>query len=131
MAVRKIAIIPTLLTLANAVCGFAAIAYASKIGVNGSSPAEDNLYFALSGALIVAAMLFDALDGSVARLSKVASNFGGELDSLCDAISFGAAPAFLILRLGPGWQPTAFLHQALAGIATLYMLCAILRLARF
>src|SRR5262249_34942120 len=54
-----------------------------------------------------------------------------QLDSLCDAISFGAASAFLLLRLGPGWQPVPRLHQALAVIATLYMVCAILRLARF
>jgi CDP-diacylglycerol--serine O-phosphatidyltransferase len=127
---KKIAIIPTLLTLGNAVCGLAAMACASKIG-SGGSPADSDPYFALSGWLIVAAMLFDALDGYVARLSKSASDFGLQLDSLCDAISFGAAPAFLLLRLGPGWQPVPRLHQALAVIATLYMVCAILRLARF
>jgi len=70
------------------------------------------------------------VDGYVARLSRSASKFGGELDSLCDAISFGAAPAFLVLRLGPGWDQSVF-HQLLACIATLYMVCAILRLARF
>jgi len=131
MAVRKVAILPTLLTLGNAVCGFAAIAYASKIGQPDSNPLDDSFFLAMSGWLIVAAMIFDGLDGSVARLSKVTSNFGGELDSLCDAISFGVAPAFLLLRLGPGWDPYPLLHQALAGVATLYMLCAILRLARF
>jgi CDP-diacylglycerol--serine O-phosphatidyltransferase len=124
--VKKIAIIPTLLTLGNAVCGFAAIACASKIDVS----AEGDPYFALSGWLIIAAMLFDSLDGYVARLSKTSSNFGLQLDSLCDAISFGAAPAFLLLRMGPGWDARR-LHQALAVIATLYMVCAILRLARF
>jgi CDP-diacylglycerol--serine O-phosphatidyltransferase len=106
------------------------MACASKIG-GGASAADSDPYFALSGWLIVAAMVFDALDGYVARLSKSASEFGLQLDSLCDAISFGAAPAFLLLRLGPGWQPVPRLHQALAVIATLYMVCAILRLARF
>jgi CDP-diacylglycerol--serine O-phosphatidyltransferase len=128
--VKKIAILPTLLTLGNAVSGFAAIAYAGKIGLEGSTPALDNYYFAISGWLIIAAMVFDSLDGYVARLSKSASKFGGELDSLCDAISFGAAPAFILLRMGPGWE-RPFLHQMLAAIATLYMACAILRLARF
>jgi CDP-diacylglycerol--serine O-phosphatidyltransferase len=123
--VRKIAIIPTLLTLGNAVCGFAAIAYASKI----TPDAEQ--YFAISGWLIISAMLFDALDGHVARLSKSASKFGAELDSLCDAISFGLAPAFIVMRMGPGWEPHQSLHQFLAGIATLYMVCTLLRLARF
>ncbi len=124
---KKISLIPTLLTLGNAACGFAAIAYAGKI--DGSAATEG--YFVLSGWLIIAAMLFDALDGYVARLARSASKFGAELDSLCDAVSFGAAPAFLLLRLGPGWAPHALFHQLLAGIATLYLLCAILRLARF
>jgi CDP-diacylglycerol--serine O-phosphatidyltransferase len=126
--VKKIAIIPTVLTLGNAVCGLAAMAYASKI--NPQVP-ETEYYFAVSGWLIIAAMLFDALDGYVARLAKSASKFGGELDSLCDAVSFGAAPAFLLLRMGPGWEPRPFLHQFLASIAALYMVCTLLRLARF
>jgi CDP-diacylglycerol---serine O-phosphatidyltransferase len=128
--VKKIAIIPTLLTLANAVCGLAAIACASKIG-SGGSAADSDPYFTLSGWLIIVAMLFDALDGYVARLAKSASDFGLQLDSLCDAVSFGAAPAFLLLRLGPGWQPVPRMHEALAVIAALYLVCAILRLARF
>ncbi|HZU38807.1 MAG TPA: CDP-diacylglycerol--serine O-phosphatidyltransferase [Gemmataceae bacterium] len=125
---KKIAILPTLLTLGNAICGFAAIAYASKI--NPGQPGTER-FFAISGWLIFAAMVFDALDGYVARLSRVASKFGAELDSLCDAISFGLAPAYLLMRMGPGWEPLPSLHQALAGIAALYMVCAILRLARY
>lgn len=129
-AVKKIAILPTLLTLGNAVSGFAAIAVASKIGQSDVTVDSDYL-FSLSGWLIIAAMVFDALDGYVARLSKTASSFGMQLDSLCDAISFGIAPAFLVLRLGPGWAPVPRLHQALAIIAALYLVCTILRLARF
>jgi CDP-diacylglycerol--serine O-phosphatidyltransferase len=126
--VKKIAIIPTVLTLGNAVCGLAAMAYAAKIDPRVE---HTEYYFAVSGWLIIAAMLFDALDGYVARLAKSASKFGGELDSLCDAVSFGAAPAFLLLRMGPGWEPRPFLHQFLASIAALYMVCTLLRLARF
>src|SRR5262245_15835119 len=103
MAVKKNVIFPTLLTLGNAVCGLASIAYASKIGKVDSDP-EVN-YLAISGWLILAAMVFDALDGFFARLFKAAGQFGAELDSLCDAISFGAAPAFLLLQLGPGRNP--------------------------
>jgi CDP-diacylglycerol--serine O-phosphatidyltransferase len=125
----RIAILPTLLTLGNGVCGFAAIAYASKIGPT-SSEAQMNFYFVLSAGLILGAMVFDALDGYVARLSKSASDFGGQLDSLCDAISFGAAPAFLLLRLGQDWE-RPLIRQAVAMIAALYMVCAVLRLARF
>ncbi|MGH7224072.1 MAG: CDP-diacylglycerol--serine O-phosphatidyltransferase [Gemmataceae bacterium] len=126
---KKIAILPTLLTLSNGVCGFAAIAYASKIEPQ-STPTEINDYFVLSAVLILAAMIFDSLDGYAARLAKSASDFGGQLDSLCDAISFGAAPAFLLLRLGMDWRDQ-LLGRAVAMIAALYMVCAVLRLARF
>jgi CDP-diacylglycerol--serine O-phosphatidyltransferase len=129
--VNKIAILPTLLTLGNAVCGFASIAFASKIKPDGA-PADVSLYFGVSGVLILVAMVFDALDGYAARLSRSASEFGGQLDSLCDAISFGLAPAFLLLRLGLPWgAPPQLIPQAIAVIAALYLMCAILRLARF
>jgi CDP-diacylglycerol--serine O-phosphatidyltransferase len=127
--VKKIAILPTLLTLGNGVCGFAAIAYASKITPQ-STASEQNFYYVLSACLILAAMVFDALDGYAARLSKSTSDFGGQLDSLCDAISFGAAPAFLLLRLGSDWE-RPLIRQAIAVIAALYVACAVLRLARF
>jgi CDP-diacylglycerol--serine O-phosphatidyltransferase len=129
-AVKRIAVVPTLLTLGNAVCGLAAIAYASKIDKI-DTPADLNaFYLSLSGWLILAAMVFDALDGYFARLFKAAGLFGAELDSLCDAVSFGAAPAFLLLQLGPG-RSQPLLHSALASVATLYMMCALLRLARY
>ncbi|MFL5331292.1 MAG: CDP-diacylglycerol--serine O-phosphatidyltransferase [Gemmataceae bacterium] len=127
---KKNAIVPTLLTLGNAVCGLAAIAYASRIGKADSTAEMDRFFMAASGWLIGAAMIFDTLDGFFARLFKAAGRFGAELDSLCDAISFGAAPAFLLLQLGPG-RDQPLLHQALAAVSTLYMMCAILRLARF
>ncbi|MCS7044844.1 MAG: CDP-diacylglycerol--serine O-phosphatidyltransferase [Gemmataceae bacterium] len=135
---RKIAIIPALLTLGNGVCGFVSIAMASKImpldhvaaAARDAVVVDNELYFRLAGWFIIAAMVFDMLDGYVARLSKTASKFGGELDSLCDAVSFGVAPAFLLLKMGPGWE-RVMLHQIVAGIAGLYMVCTILRLARF
>jgi CDP-diacylglycerol--serine O-phosphatidyltransferase len=131
--VKKIAILPTLLTLGNGVCGFAAIAMASKIiRIDpAAANASDNFYLALAGWLILAAMIFDALDGYVARLSRSASKFGGELDSLCDAISFGAAPAFLLLRLGQSWSDRPLIGKTFVTVATLYMVCTLLRLARF
>jgi CDP-diacylglycerol--serine O-phosphatidyltransferase len=125
---RKIAILPTLLTLGNAVCGFSAIVVASWIG----GESAHDIYYFYGAWLLVAAMVFDVLDGFVARLSKTASDFGGQLDSLCDAISFGAAPAFLILRLSREWRQTsALMSNATVMIAVLFMVCVILRLARF
>jgi CDP-diacylglycerol--serine O-phosphatidyltransferase len=129
-AVKKIAILPTLLTLGNGVCGFFAIAYASRIAPGKPVDAESARYLFYSGWLILAAMVFDALDGYVARLSRTSSDFGGQLDSLCDAISFGAAPGFLLLRLGQEWQ-TPTVANVIPIIAALYVVCAILRLARF
>lgn len=126
---RRIAILPTLLTLGNGICGYVAITYASK--VLPTPRPEDDHSFTMAGWFILFAMVFDMLDGYVARLSRTASKFGGELDSLCDVISFGVAPAFIALKLGPGWEPSVFLHQLLAGITALYLACTALRLARF
>jgi len=126
-AVRKIAVLPTLLTLGNAVCGFASIAVASCIQSDNSNV---HLYM-VSAVLIFGAMIFDALDGYAARLSRSASEFGKELDSLCDAISFGVAPAFLLLCIGQDWGANERARQVIAVIAGLYMVCAILRLARY
>jgi CDP-diacylglycerol---serine O-phosphatidyltransferase len=127
--VKKIGVLPTLLTLGNGVCGFAALVCASKIGR--SEITGDADYFAYSGWLIVAAMLFDALDGYVARLTKTASKFGGELDSLCDAVSFGVAPAYLLLHLGPAADAHLLMARLVPAIAVLYLVCTLLRLARF
>jgi CDP-diacylglycerol--serine O-phosphatidyltransferase len=130
--VNRIPLLPTLLTLGNGVCGFAAIAYASKITLDGSLRDEMiDYYFLLSAGLILVAMVFDVLDGYAARLSKSATDFGGQLDSLCDAISFGAAPAFLLLRLGQAWEGHLIISKGVAIIAALYLACAVLRLARF
>src|SRR3954466_4116408 len=125
MAVRKIVFVPTLLTLGNAVCGLASLAYASRY-----LQEANVVYLAISGWLIIAAMVFDTLDGFAARLFKSSGRFGAELDSLCDAVSFGAAPAFLLLQLGPDWNQPIW-HRLLAAVATLYLMCTILRLARY
>jgi CDP-diacylglycerol--serine O-phosphatidyltransferase len=125
---RRIALLPTLCTLGNAACGFTAIMLATGAGLASDWPNETAFYVA--GWLIFAAMVFDMFDGYLARRSRTASQFGAELDSLCDAISFGAAPGFLVLQLGSHFS------GRLAGeifllVALLYMVCAVLRLARF
>lgn len=129
---NRIPVLPTLLTLGNGVCGFAAIAFASKITLGDTPADEANRYwFLLSALLIFVAMIFDVLDGYAARLSRTTSEFGGQLDSLCDAISFGAAPAFLLLRLGQEWQGQPIVAKSIAVIAAVYLACAVLRLARY
>jgi CDP-diacylglycerol---serine O-phosphatidyltransferase len=133
---RVFAVLPTLLTLGNAVCGFGAITITARVGPENFSGNE----LFLAAQLIFLAMLFDALDGSAARLTNQTTDFGAQLDSLCDVVSFGVAPAFLMLKLthpdhllmntivdAPFHYPTRILW----GIAVLFMVCAILRLARF
>lgn len=118
---KLFAVLPTLLTLGNAACGFGSITFAAKVGPEASG----NPLF-VAGLMILFAMVFDMLDGHAARLTRHTSQFGAELDSLCDAISFGAAPAFLMLKFPQVYHP-----RLLWMIAVLFMICAVLRLARF
>lgn len=120
-ASRNSPIVPTLLTLGNAVCGFAAIAL-----VCNSANAPTALLVA--ACLIYLAMVFDALDGTAARLMKQSGPFGAQLDSLCDVISFGVAPALLMVQFALRYDHSPFL---LWPAAALYVVCTVLRLARF
>jgi len=117
-----VAVIPSLLTLGNVACGFGCITYVAKVGPEAAT--SNDLHFA--AFLVFVAMLLDALDGPVARLAKLTSKFGAQLDSLADAISFGVAPALLMLTFSRVFHP-----RLLWIIAVLYVLCAVLRLARF
>ena len=111
---KGIHILPSLFTTGNVFCGF----YSFIAALN-------DKYF-LAAWAIVFAIIFDVLDGRVARMTKTTSAFGMQYDSLADVISFGMAPAFLCYAwvLKPfgrvGWMA-----------AFLYLLCAALRLARF
>ena len=119
---KLVAVLPTLLTLGNAACGFGAITFAAKVGPESA----DGNHLLVAAILIFLGMVFDMLDGSAARLTKQTSDFGAQLDSLCDAITFGAAPAFLMLQFCREYHT-----RLLWVIAVLYVLCALLRLARF
>ena len=83
----------------------------------------------LCGALILLAMIFDAVDGQVARITRATSDFGAQLDSLCDLVSFGLAPAILLVKMCP--QFTSLHSEAIWSIAAVFACCAALRLARF
>jgi CDP-diacylglycerol--serine O-phosphatidyltransferase len=117
-----ITILPSLITILNGVCGFAAIVFASA--------GE----FAKAGYLILLAMIADMLDGRVARMSRNTSSFGGQLDSICDIISFGVAPAFLTLEILQHYLKLVELnlpHRFIWLAAAAYISCAAIRLARF
>jgi CDP-diacylglycerol---serine O-phosphatidyltransferase len=132
--IRTIAVFPTLLTLGNLICGFFAIVVAARIekpdaALVGNIDFSDTRNLMLSGCLIFVAMIFDGLDGYVARLVRIASDFGAQLDSLCDVVSFGVAPGFLLVKLCPKF--TLVHDQAVWIIAAAFAACAALRLARF
>ena len=111
---RGAALLPSLFTLGNLFMGFWSII--RSIGGEYAGAAQ----------LIGLAAVFDMLDGRIARLTGTASEFGGELDSLADVISFGVAPALLAYQWSFGSIPrigwlTAFF----------FLVCGALRLARF
>jgi CDP-diacylglycerol--serine O-phosphatidyltransferase len=127
---KHVPIFPSLVTILNGACGFWAIILA---GTDGGS-------FAMAGYLILLAMIADVLDGRLARMSMSTSSFGGQLDSLCDMVSFGVAPAFLMLKiLEPQLGDFYELNSGLARVvqrfvwlvAAAYVSCAAIRLARF
>lgn len=136
-ALKAIAVIPTMFTLGNLLCGFAAIFLASR------DPVTTQLPFGWSPltAAVVAVfmgMIFDALDGRIARLTKQTSELGEQLDSFADMVTFGVAPAFIAIMLvdvdipflaqGKGDN---LLDRAVLITGGLYCACAALRLARF
>jgi CDP-diacylglycerol--serine O-phosphatidyltransferase len=136
---KRIAIIPTLFTLGNGVCGFAAITFAARIprvavGMGLDFGNQEMKWLWWSALMILFAMVFDMLDGRVARMARWTSDFGAQLDSLCDAISFGVAPAFLLLKLcsdSDRLEASGAWMRGLWIIAALYVMCTIMRLARF
>ncbi len=116
--------VPSLFTLCNALCGFTSILY--TLG------AEDGHVPAISLWLVFGAMLFDVLDGLAARVLKAQSLHGMNLDSLADAISFGAAPAAIIHQLIMGRIALAGHFPGLAWfVAAFYLGCALWRLAQY
>jgi len=140
---KYITILPSLITILNGVCGFAAIVFASKGAISTNEFSYHKLqlpYFAMAGYMILLAMIADTLDGRLARMSKSTSSFGGQLDSLCDIVSFGVAPAFLMLKIlehkfatSVGLNPIVedFLQRFIWLAAAAYISCTAIRLARF
>ena len=129
---KYIAVLPSFITLINGVCGLLAIILAGRSPGMGS--------FALPGFLIFLAMLADMLDGRIARLTRTTSSFGGQLDSLSDTISFGVAPAFLMIKVIEFHLINLNLElsnlpllvdRVIIFSAIFYAMCTVLRLARF
>jgi 2-amino-4-hydroxy-6-hydroxymethyldihydropteridine diphosphokinase/CDP-diacylglycerol--serine O-phosphatidyltransferase len=132
---NRLTLLPNLFTLGNGICGFLAILYAGlyAIGIPQADGkfAHDFSHIVTAGWLILLGMVFDGVDGRIARMTGGTSRFGAELDSLCDAITFGIAPAFLVAILNTGNREQAYWEKVVWIIAVAYASCAILRLARY
>jgi len=122
------------MTLANGACGLLSIA---ETGIGLALQEAEDLHEArhlqIAAWLILTGMVFDALDGFVARALGKSSSYGAILDSLSDLLTFGAAPAFLVFAVA--WRPeflvTHWQERLLLTTAVTYALAALLRLARF
>tara|TARA_B100001939_G_scaffold122563_1_gene106260 strand:+ start:211 stop:1098 length:888 start_codon:yes stop_codon:yes gene_type:complete len=137
----KIYFLPNLFTACNLFCGFLALTiivsapslYHLEAGYSSMDDqfeaAKGMIYWALE--LILLACVFDAFDGRVARMGGYESPFGREFDSLADIVSFGLVPAFLVHRVVLSDVFREDMPEVGWFIASVYVICGALRLARF
>ena len=132
---RGMFLLPSLFTVGNIAAGFFSITETIK-ATAGAGNAQVHLDWAAIAILF--AIPFDALDGRIARMTNTCSDFGKELDSLADAITFGVAPSLLALIWGFHFLPDSInpqlrqhLQQAGAFICFLFLIGGVSRLARF
>ena len=116
---KTLFVLPNLITLAAVFCGFNAIRLVAR-----DNPTENDVYRA--AVLLIFAMLFDMMDGRVARMTRTQSAFGLQLDSLADVISFGVAPSLLVYKWVLYREPVPGLL-----VSFMFVACAAIRLARF
>ena len=125
---RSMFVLPSSITMASVFCGFSSVVM--SINAAGATPER---YFLWAAGLLVLAGVFDGLDGRVARATNTATEFGVQLDSLADVISFGMAPAILAYRYGFFQLGILDSHLRAVGWAACFVFtaCGALRLARF
>jgi len=128
---KPLAALPTLITLGNAFCGLLAVTYVVDAMHGVATETPTMIYDSLQAAVLclLVAMVFDFLDGKVARLTGSASEFGVQVDSLSDVISFGLVPALLFKTLAH-YEFEMAPKRALV-LSAFYLFGAVLRLARF
>jgi CDP-diacylglycerol--serine O-phosphatidyltransferase len=129
---RGMYIVPSLFTAGNIAAGYFAIMQSLQGSV------QEPRHFDYAALAIGFAIPFDAIDGRIARMTKTTSDFGKELDSLADVITFGVAPSLLAFTWGFQMLPTAMdpvrrqhVVQWGAFFCFLFLLCGAGRLARF
>jgi CDP-diacylglycerol---serine O-phosphatidyltransferase len=130
---KGVFIVPSIITIANIFCGFHSVIESMKgfqqLALGPDMLASATRHFDLAAISIGFAVLFDFLDGRIARMANATSEFGVELDSIADVLSFGIAPAVLAYTWGygsiPGFQKLAW------AVSFMFLVCGALRLARF
>ena len=133
---RTVQVLPTLMTAGNLMAGVLACAYMIDAGTflhdaaGAESIATANGYFQKAAVLIFLGMFLDGMDGRVARMTNTTSDFGAQLDSLADVVTFGMAPA-LIAKTLLGISFVDLPGRLLFAFCLIYVLGAALRLARY
>ena len=130
---RGMYLLPSLFTMGNIAAGFFSITETIRAVYDGAQPHLD-----WAAIAILVAIPFDSLDGRIARMTNTCSEFGKELDSLADAVTFGVAPSLLALVWGFHFLPLAMdavlrqhLVEAGALVCFLFLMGGVSRLARF
>lgn len=151
---KAVAVIPALLTLGNLLCGFTAIYFCMRVAFGVGAAIDPQAvrtlnsellerllpsFLAISAWCILIGLIFDGLDGRVARLSNQTSKFGEQLDSLADVVTFGVAPAILVIAMltsaSRQWETTLLAEDTIGRgrwmMVAVFVACAAIRLARF
>jgi CDP-diacylglycerol--serine O-phosphatidyltransferase len=127
-------LIPTAFTAANIAMGFLAVLSSVRafqlVTIN---PEQASVYFKYAALGIVFAIIFDTLDGRVARMTRTSTELGVQLDSLADVLTFGIAPTVLMYSwaIGATFDEANSLHRLGVFVLFMYLMCGTFRLARF
>ena len=127
-------VIPTAFTAANIAMGFLAVLSSVRafqtVNIN---PENAAVYFGYAAKAIAFAILFDTLDGRVARMTRTSTEIGVQLDSLADVLTFGIAPTVLMYSwaVGATLPEGGSLHAFGVFVLFMYLMCGTFRLARF
>ncbi|MDQ3042195.1 MAG: CDP-alcohol phosphatidyltransferase family protein, partial [Acidobacteriota bacterium] len=127
-------LIPTAFTAANIAMGFLTVLSSVRaFQLVAVSPEQAAVYFKYAAIGIVFAIIFDTLDGRVARMTRTSTEIGVQLDSLADVLTFGIAPTVLMYSwaIGATFDESTSLHNFGVFVLFMYLMCGTFRLARF
>ncbi len=127
-------LIPSAFTAANIGMGFLAVLSSVRgFQIIATNPEQAAVYFDYAAKAIALAILFDTLDGRVARMTRTATEIGVQLDSLADVLTFGIAPVVLMYAwaIGATYSEQNSFHTFGVFVLFMYLMCGTFRLARF